>query len=199
MKNFQCLLVDINEESSIKMDQIKQLCETLPGDNGIFLKHETVGIYQFIEHVGLESGRPVVENRNKDEDINLETAKQMQVNLSEETNEERQSGIAEVEEELIEAVNTVTQPRPRPSASSSPGLGLTVRIVNEILDDEDKPSIIQVEDIAADNQQNEENIQYEIATSEESQALGILFADTLLKCLAEEQSMVKRNLSGMGA
>ena len=59
----------------------------------------------------------------------------MQVNLSEETSEERQSGIAEVEEELTEAINSVTRPRPRPSASSSPGLSSTVRIVNEIPED----------------------------------------------------------------
>ena len=86
------------------MDQTKQLCETLPDDNDLSLNLETEGINQFIEHVGLES----------------ETEKQMQANLSEETSEERQSGIAEVEEELIEAINSVT--RPRSSSSSSPGL-----------------------------------------------------------------------------
>ena len=138
MKNFQCLLEEINEEASIQMDRIKQLCETLPDDNDLSLNLEIEDINQFIEHVGLES----------------ETAKQMQVNLSEETSEERQSGIAEVEEELIEAINSVTRPRPRPSASSSPGVSSTVRIVNEILEDKDEPRIIQVEDIATDNQQN---------------------------------------------
>ena len=111
MKNFQCLL-EVNEEASIQIDQIKQLCETFPDDNDLSLNLEIEGIDQFIEHVGLESGRPVVENRNKDDDMNLKKAKQMQVNLSEETSEERQSRIAEVEEELIEAVNSVTRPRP---------------------------------------------------------------------------------------
>ena len=68
-----------------------------------FLSASVFGIDQFIEHVGLESRGPVVGNRNKNKDMNLETAKQMQVNLSEETSEERQSGIAEVKEEVIEA------------------------------------------------------------------------------------------------
>ena len=92
MKNFQCLPEEINEEASIQMYQIKQLCEMLPDDNDLSLNLESEGVNQFIEHVGLES----------------ETAKQMQVNLSEETTEERQSGIAEVEEELIEAISSVT-------------------------------------------------------------------------------------------
>ena len=162
MKNFQCLLEELNEEASIQMDRIKQLCETLPDDNDLSLNLEIEGVNQFIEHVGLES----------------ETAKQMQVSLSEGTSEERQSGIAEVEEELIEAINSVTRPRPKPSASSSPGLSSTVRIVNEIPEDKDETRIIQVEDVATDNQQKEENMQYEIPTSEDSQkekqALGIL-------------------------
>ena len=153
MKNFQCLLEEINEEASIQMDRIKQLCETLPDDNDLSLNLEIEDVNQFIEHVGLES----------------ETAKQTQVNLSEETSEERQSRIAEVEEELIEAINSVARPRPRPSASSSPGVSSTRRIVNEIPEDKDEPGIIQVEDIATDNQQNEENIQGKIATSEDSQ------------------------------
>ena len=157
------------------MDQIKQLCKTLPDDNDLSLNLEIEGVYQFIEHVGLES----------------ETAKQMQVNLSEETSEERQSWIAEVEEELIEAINSVTRPRPRPSASSSPGLSSTVRIVNEILEDKDEPIIIKVED----NQQNEENIQYETSedSQKESQAPGILFAGTLLKYLDERTVSGKEN------
>ena len=162
--------------------RIKQLCETLPDGNDLSLNLEIEGVNQFIEHVGLES----------------ETAKQMQVYLSEETSEERQSGIAEVEEELIEATNSVTRPRPRPSASSSPGLSSTVRIVNEIPEDKDEPRIIQVEDIATDNQQNEENIQYEIATSEdsqkESQALGILFADHITFCLLITFSLLRFSL-----
>ena len=187
MKNFQCLLEEINKEASIQMDQIKQLCDTLPDDNDLSLNLEIEGIDQFIEHIGLES----------------ETAKQMQANLSEETNEERQSRIAEVEEELIEAIDSVTQPRHRHSASSSPGLSSTVRIVNEIPEDKDAPRIIQVEDIATDNQQNEENIQYEIATSEDSQkksqALGILFAETLLKCLDKRTVSGKENFKWDGS
>ena len=187
MKNFQCLLEEINADASIQMDQIKLLCETLPDDNDLSLNLEIEGINQFIEHVGLES----------------ETAKQMQVNLSEENSEERQSGIAEIEEELIEAINSVTRPRSRPSASSSPCLSSTVRIVNEILKDKDEPRIIQVEDIATDNQQNEENIQYEIATSEdsqkESQALGILFADTLLKYIDKRTISGKENFKWDGS
>ena len=115
----------------------------------------------------------------------------------------RDSGIAEVEEELIEAINSVTRPRPRSSASSSPGLSSTVRIVNEIPEDRDEPRIIQIEDIATDNQQNEENIQYEIATSEdsqkESQALGILFADTLLKYLDKRAVSGKENFKWDGS
>ena len=187
MKNFQCLLEEINEEASIQIDRIKQLCETLPDDNDLSLNLEIENVNQFIEHVGLES----------------ETAKQMQVNLSEETSEERQSGIAEVEEELIEAINSVTRPRPRPSASSSPDVSSTVRIVNEILEDKDEPRIIQVEDIATDNQQNEENIQGEIATSDdsqkESQALGMLFADTLLKYLDKRTVSGKENFKWDGS
>ena len=187
MKNFQCLLEEINKEANIQMDQIKQLCETLPDDNDFSLNLEIEGIDQFIEHIGLES----------------ETAKQMQANLSEETNEERQSRIAEVEEELTEAIDSVTRPRHRPSASSSPGLSSTVRIVNEIPEDKDEPRIIQVEAIATDNQQNEENIQYEIATSEdsqkESQALGILFAETLLKCLDKRTVSGKENFKSDGS
>ena len=167
--------------------RIKQLCETLPDDNDLSLNLEIEDVNQFIEHVGLES----------------ETAKQMQANLSEETSEERQSGIAEVEEELIEAINSVTRPRPRPSASSSPGLSSTVGIVNEIPEDKDEPRIIQVEDIATDSQQNEENIQREIATSEdsqkESQALGILFADTLLKYLDKRTVSGKENFKADGS
>ena len=62
----------------------------------------------------------------------IETVKQMQVNLSEETSEEKENRIAEVEEELIEAINSVIRPRPRPSDSSSPGLGSTLGIVKEI-------------------------------------------------------------------
>ena len=181
MKNFQCLLEEINEEASIQLDRIRQLCETLPDDNDLSLNLEIEGVNHFIEHVGLES----------------ETAKQMQVNLSEETSEERQSGIAEVEEELIEAINSVTRPRPRPSASSSPGLSSTVRIVNEIPEDKNEPRIIHVENIDTDNQQNEENIQYEIATPEDSQkkrkTLGTLFADTLLKYLDKRTVSGKEN------
>ena len=188
MKNFQCLLEEINEEASIQMDRIKQLCETLPDDNDLSLNLEIEeDVNQSIEHVGLES----------------ETAKQMQANLSEETSEERQSGIAEVKEELIEAINSVIRPRPRPSASSSPGLSSTVRIVNEIPEDKDEPRIIQAEDIATDSQQNEENIQREIATSEdsqkESQALGILFADTLLKYLDKRTVSGKENFKWDGS
>ena len=187
MKNFQCSLEEINKEASIQMNQIKQLCETLPNNNDLSLNLEIEGIDQFIEHVGLES----------------ETAKQMQVNLSEETSEERQSGVAEVEEELIEAINSFTRPRPRPGASSIPGLSSTVRIVNEIPQDKDEPRIIEVEDIATDNQQNEENIQYEIATSEdsqkESQSLGILFADTLLKSLDKITVSGKENFEWDGS
>ena len=44
MKNFQCLLEEINEEASIQMDQIKQLCETLPDDNDLSLNLEIEGI-----------------------------------------------------------------------------------------------------------------------------------------------------------
>ena len=73
MKNFQCLLEEINEEASIQMDRIKRFCETLPDDNDLSLNLEIEDVNQFIEHVGLEN----------------ETAKQMQVNLSEETSEER--------------------------------------------------------------------------------------------------------------
>ena len=187
MKNFLCLLEEINEEASVQMDRIKQLCETLPHDNDLSLNLEIEDVNQFIEHVGLES----------------EKAKQMQVNLSEETSEERESGLAEVEEELIEAINSVTRTRTRPSASSSPGLSSTVRTVNEIPEDKDKPGIIQVEDIATDNQQNDENIQYEIATlkdsQKESQALGILFADTLLKYLDKITVSGKENFKWDGS
>ena len=84
--------------------------------------------------------------------MNLETAKQMQVNLSEETSEERQLD-SRSQRKLIEAVNSVT--RPRPSASSSPGLSSTIRIISEIPEDKDEPSIIQVEDGDTDNQQKE--------------------------------------------
>ena len=40
MKNFQCLLEEINEEASTQMDQIKQHCETLPDDNDLSLTLE---------------------------------------------------------------------------------------------------------------------------------------------------------------
>ena len=86
-----------------------------------------------------------------------------------------------------------------------PGLGSTVRIVNEIPEDKDEPGIIQVEDAATDNQQNEENIQSEIVTLEdsqkESQALGILFAesDTLLKCLNKRTVSGKENFKWDGS
>ena len=44
MKNFQCLLEEINEEASIQIDQIKQLCETLPDDNDLSLNLEVEGV-----------------------------------------------------------------------------------------------------------------------------------------------------------
>ena len=47
MKNFQCLLEEINEEASIQMDRIKQLCETLPDDNDLSLNLKIEGVNQF--------------------------------------------------------------------------------------------------------------------------------------------------------